>query len=43
LVTIHYNSQAKLAEATEMIASSFAIGESAPAPRPLIRRILGGS
>ena len=43
LVTIHYNSQAKLAEATEMIASSFEIGESAPAPRPLIRRILGGA
>jgi pyrimidine-nucleoside phosphorylase len=43
LVTIHYNSQTKLAEAVEMIASSFEIGEAAPAPRPLIRRILGGS
>jgi pyrimidine-nucleoside phosphorylase len=43
LVTIHYNSQAKLAEASEMIVSSFEIGEIAPAPRPLIRRILGGS
>ncbi len=43
LVTIHYNAQEKLAEAREKIASSFEIGESAPASRPLIRRILGGS
>ncbi len=43
LVTIHYNAQERLAEAREKIASSFAIGEAAPAPRPLIRRILGGS
>ncbi len=43
LVTIYYNAQEKLAEAREKIVSSFAIGETAPAPRPLIRRILGGS
>jgi pyrimidine-nucleoside phosphorylase len=43
LVTIHYNSSAKLAEAKELIASSFQIGESAPLEkRPLIRRVLGG-
>jgi pyrimidine-nucleoside phosphorylase len=43
LVTIYYNAQEKLAEAREKIASNFEIGEAAPAPRPLIRRILGGS
>jgi pyrimidine-nucleoside phosphorylase len=43
LATIHYNSSAKLAEAKELIASSFQIGESAPLEkRPLIRRVLGG-
>ena len=43
LATIHYNSGAKLAEAKELIASSFQIGESAPLERrPLIRRVLGG-
>ncbi|HXJ07156.1 MAG TPA: thymidine phosphorylase [Candidatus Acidoferrum sp.] len=43
LVTIHYNSGAKLAEAQHLIASSYQIGEAAPREkRPLIRRILGG-
>jgi pyrimidine-nucleoside phosphorylase len=43
LVTIHYNSGAKLAEAQSLIAASYQIGESAPGQkRPLIRRILGG-
>jgi pyrimidine-nucleoside phosphorylase len=42
LVTIHYNSEAKLAEAKEMIAASFVFGETAPAARPLIRQVLGG-
>ena len=43
LVTIHYNSGAKLAEAQSLIAASYQIGESAPGlKRPLIRRILGG-
>jgi thymidine phosphorylase len=43
LVTIHYNSGAKLAEAKELILSSFQIGGSAPLEkRPLIRRVLGG-
>jgi pyrimidine-nucleoside phosphorylase len=43
LATIHYNSAAKLAEARELIASSYQIGESAPSePHPLIRRIIGG-
>jgi pyrimidine-nucleoside phosphorylase len=42
LVTIHYNSGAKLAEAKAMIAGSYVIGERAPSEkRPLIRRIIG--
>jgi pyrimidine-nucleoside phosphorylase len=42
LATIHYNSDAKLAEAKSLIAESYLIGESAPSgERPLIRRILG--
>ena len=43
LVTIHYNSRAKLADAQTLIAESFQFGDAAPKePRPLIRRILGG-
>src|SRR5690242_7570195 len=42
LVTIHYNSDAKLAEAKSLIASSWVISESAPQEkRPLVRRIIG--
>src|SRR5271154_2000401 len=42
LATIHYNSDARLAEARSLIAASYKIGESAPREkRPLIRRILG--
>jgi pyrimidine-nucleoside phosphorylase len=41
LVTIHYNSGAKLAEAQEMIASAFEIGDAAVPPPPLIKRIIG--
>jgi pyrimidine-nucleoside phosphorylase len=42
LATIHYNSGAKLEEATRLIASSYQVGEAAPAgKRPLIRRIIG--
>ncbi|HEY2547656.1 MAG TPA: thymidine phosphorylase [Candidatus Acidoferrum sp.] len=42
LVTIHYNSGTKLAEAQSLIAGSYEIGEAAPREkRPLIRRILG--
>jgi pyrimidine-nucleoside phosphorylase len=41
LVTIHYNSDAKLGEAKSLIADSYQMGESAPSgKRPLIRRIL---
>ena len=42
LVTIHYNSGAKLAEAKALIADSYMIGEQAPREkRPLVRRIIG--
>jgi pyrimidine-nucleoside phosphorylase len=42
LAMIHYNADAKLAEAKSLIAESYQIGESAPlGERPLIRRILG--
>ena len=42
LATIHYNSGAKLAEATNLIANSYQIGEVAPREKPmLIHRILG--
>jgi pyrimidine-nucleoside phosphorylase len=42
LVTIHYNSGAKLAEAQSLITASYEIGEVAPSESlPLIRRIIG--
>ena len=42
LVTIHYNSGAKLAEAQSLITESYEIGEVAPSESlPLIRRIIG--
>jgi pyrimidine-nucleoside phosphorylase len=42
IAMIHYNADAKLAEAKSLIAESYQIGESAPSgERPLIRRILG--
>jgi pyrimidine-nucleoside phosphorylase len=42
LVTIHYNSDAKLAEAKSLIASSYTVGERGPQEkRPLVRRIIG--
>ena len=42
LVTIHYNSGAKLDEAQSLIAASYEVGEVAPSESlPLIRRIIG--
>ncbi len=41
LVTIHYNSDAKLAEATALIENSFVVtGQPAP-PKKLVRRLVG--
>ena len=42
LATIYYNADAKLAEAKNLIAASYHIGQPAPQKsRPLVRRILG--
>jgi pyrimidine-nucleoside phosphorylase len=42
LVTIHYNADAKLAEAKAMIAASYQIGSEPPSETPpLIRRLVG--
>ena len=42
LATIHYNADAKLAEAAELITASYEIGESAPGQvHPLIHRVIG--
>src|SRR2546421_1393996 len=42
LVTIHYNSDARLAEAKNLIASNYSIAPEAPREkRPLIRRVIG--
>ena len=42
LVTIHYNSHTKLAEAKSLISGSYRVSESEPREkRPLVRRIMG--
>jgi len=42
LVTIHYNSDAKLAEAKKLIEGGYVVGKSAPSEKPrLIRHIIG--
>jgi pyrimidine-nucleoside phosphorylase len=41
LVTIHYNSAAKLAEAQRRIAQSFVFSELPVAPKKLVRRVIG--
>jgi pyrimidine-nucleoside phosphorylase len=41
LVTIHYNSDTKLAEAKALIAGSYFVGEKGPQQTPLVRRIIG--
>ena len=42
LVTIQYNSEAKLAEAKNLVATAFEIGEVETPPPPLISRVIGG-
>jgi thymidine phosphorylase len=42
LVTLHYNSDARLAEARQLGESSYRVGEKAPAPRPLVHKVIGG-
>lgn len=42
LVTIHYNNDAKLAEAKNLISRSYVVSESAPEKKqPLVRRVIG--
>ena len=41
LVTLHYNSDARLAEARQLVESSYRIGAKPPAPRPLIHKVIG--
>jgi len=41
LVTIQYNSEERLAEAKDLVASSFVFGDQAPSALPLIRRVIG--
>ena len=42
LVTIHYNSDAKLAEVKNLISNSYVVSERAPQEkRPLVRGIIG--
>lgn len=42
LVTIHYNSDARLAEARQLLENGFLLGEEEPPIPPLIRQIIGG-
>jgi pyrimidine-nucleoside phosphorylase len=42
LVTIQYNSSTKLAEARQLIATAFEIGDVSVSPPRLIRRVIGG-
>jgi pyrimidine-nucleoside phosphorylase len=41
LCTIHYNSEARFAEALELVEESFIIGPNRPAKAPLVRRVIG--
>jgi pyrimidine-nucleoside phosphorylase len=42
LATVHYNADSRLAEAKNLIAANYQIGENAPRENlPLVRRILG--
>jgi pyrimidine-nucleoside phosphorylase len=42
LVTIHYNSDARLAEAQQLLENGFLFGDQEPPMPPLIRQIIGG-
>ena len=41
LCTVHYNLDARLADATELLATSFEIGPKAPGASPLVEKIIG--
>jgi len=41
LCTVHYNSDMRLHEVMELLSTSFTIGDVAPEPAPLVRKIIG--
>jgi pyrimidine-nucleoside phosphorylase len=41
LCTVHYNAEARLGDALELLEESFLIGPKLPPARPLVRRIIG--
>ncbi|HUJ32282.1 MAG TPA: thymidine phosphorylase [Candidatus Acidoferrum sp.] len=41
LCTVHYNSDARLSEVTELLSRSFEIGDAAPQAAPLVRKVIG--
>jgi len=41
LVTLHYNSDARLSEARQLVESSYIVAAKPPAPRPLIHKVTG--
>ncbi|HTS12357.1 MAG TPA: thymidine phosphorylase [Candidatus Limnocylindrales bacterium] len=41
LCTVHYNSEARLAEAMKLVSQSFEIGDAAPQAAPLVRKVIG--
>ena len=43
LCAVHYNSDARLANAMELLSASFEIGDAPPQPAPLIRKIIGAT
>jgi thymidine phosphorylase len=42
LCTIHYNSEARLASARQLLESSYKIADAPPAKRPMIHRVIQG-
>ncbi len=43
LCSVHYNVEARLSEAMELLERSFEIGEAAPAGLPLVRKVIGAT
>src|ERR1019366_8198376 len=41
LATLHYNSDVRLAEARQLVESSYKVAGQSPAPRPLIHKVIG--
>ena len=42
LLTVHYNNDARLADAVTLLEKCFEIGDRAAAPLPLVRKVIGG-